>query len=79
MNQPHPDMVAARTAESRNYLNRTIVHKWRKLGTVLNFPMSDQTTKITPRAHRRFISEVPKEPTTTSKALQTSIKVRVHE
>ncbi len=31
---------------------RAIIHKWRKLGTVVNLPRSGQPTKITPRAQR---------------------------
>ncbi len=31
---------------------RAIIHKWRKLGTVVYFPRSDCPTKITPRAQR---------------------------
>ncbi len=29
---------------------RAIIHKWRKLGTVVNLPRSGQPIKITPRA-----------------------------
>ncbi len=61
---------------------RAIIHKWRKLGTVVNFPRSGRPTKITPRAQRRLIQEVIKEPRTTSKELQASvasIKVSVHD
>ena len=28
---------------------RAIIHKWRKLGTVVNLPKTGQPTKITPR------------------------------
>ncbi|KAF7642649.1 hypothetical protein LDENG_00253840 [Lucifuga dentata] len=61
---------------------RAIIHKWRKHGTVVNLPRSGRPTKITPRAHRRLIQEVTKEPRTTSKALQASlasVKVSVHD
>ncbi len=61
---------------------RDIIHKWRKLGTVVNLPRSGWPTKITPRAKRRLIQEVIKEPRTTSKELQASlasIKVSVHD
>ncbi len=61
---------------------RAIIHKWRKLGTVVNLPRSGWLTKITPRAQRRLIQEVIKEPRTTSKELQASlasIKVSVHD
>ncbi len=61
---------------------RAIIHKWRKLGTVVNLPRSGRPTKITPRAQRRLIQEVVKEPRTTSKELQASlasIKVSVHD
>ncbi len=61
---------------------RAIIHKWRKLGTVLNLPRSGRPTKITPKAQRRLIQEVIKEPRTTSKELQASlasIKVSVHD
>ncbi len=59
---------------------RAIIHKWRKL--VVNLPRSGRPTKITPRAQRRLIQEVTKEPRTTSKELQASlasIKVSVHD
>ncbi len=61
---------------------RAIIHKWRKLGTVVNLPRSGWPTKITPRAQRRLIQEVIKEPRTISKELQASlasIKVSVHD
>ncbi len=61
---------------------RGIIHKWRKLGTVVNLPRSGRPTKITPRAQRRLIQEVIKEPRTTSKELQASlasIKVSIHD
>ncbi len=61
---------------------RAIIHKWRKLVTVVNLPRSGCPTKITPRAQRQLIQEVIKEPGTTSKELQTSlasIKVSVHD
>ncbi len=59
-----------------------IIHKWRKHGTVVNLPRSGRPTKITPRAQRRLIQEVTKDPTTTSKDLQASlasVKVSVHD
>ncbi len=61
---------------------RAIIHKWRKLGTVVNLPRSGRPTKITPRAQRRLIQEVIKEPRTTSKELQALlalINVSVHD
>ncbi len=61
---------------------RDIIHKWRKLVTVVNLPRSGQPTKITPRAQWRLIQEVIKEPRTISKELQASlasIKVSVHD
>ncbi len=61
---------------------RAIIHKWRKLGTVVNLPRRGRPTKITPRAQRRLIQEVTKEPRTTSKELQASlasIKFSVHD
>ncbi len=48
---------------------RAIIHKLRRLGTVVNLPRSGRSTKITPRAQRRLIQEVIKEPRTTSKEL----------
>ncbi len=47
-----------------------------------NLPRSGQPTKTTPRAQRRLIQEVIKEPRTTSKELQASltlIKASVHD
>ncbi len=61
---------------------RAIIHKWRKLGTVVSLPRSGWPTKITPRAQWRLIQEVIKEPRTTSIELQASlasIKVSVHD
>ena len=61
---------------------RAIIHKWRKHGTVVNLPRSGRPTKMTPRAQRRLIQEVTKDPRTTSKELQASlasIKVSVHD
>ncbi len=61
---------------------RAIIHKWRKLGTVVTLPRSGRPTKITPRVQRRLIQEVIKEPRTTSKELQASlasIMVSVHD
>ncbi len=61
---------------------RAIIHKWRKHGTVVNLPRSGRPTKITPRAQRRLIQEVTKDPTTTSKELQaslSSVRVSVHD
>ncbi len=61
---------------------RTLIHKWRKLGTVVNLPRSGRPTKITPRSQQRLIQEVIKELRTTSKELQaslSSIKVSVHD
>ncbi len=60
---------------------RAIIHKRRKLGTVVNLPRSHRPTQITPRA-QRLIQEVIKEPRTTSKELQASLastKVSVHD
>ncbi len=48
----------------------------------MNLPRSGRPTKITPRAQRRLIQEVTKNPTTTSKELQASlasVKVSVHD
>ncbi len=41
---------------------RAIIHKWRKLVTVVNLPRSGWPTKITPRAQRQLIQEVIKNP-----------------
>ncbi len=61
---------------------RAIIHKWRKLVTVVNLPRSGCPTKITPRAQWRLIQELIKELRTTSKELQASlasIKVSVYD
>ncbi len=61
---------------------RAIIHKIRKLGTVVNFPRSGWPTKTTPRGQWRLIQELLKEFRTTSKELQASlasIKVSVHD
>ncbi len=60
---------------------RAIIHKWRKLGTVVNLPRSDWPTKMTARAWWRLIQKVIKEPRTTSikRALLASIKVSIHD
>ncbi len=56
---------------------RAIIHKWRKLGTVVNLAnQNDSKSAMT------LIQEVIKEPRTTSKELQASlasIKVSVHD
>ncbi|KAK3554149.1 hypothetical protein QTP70_019076, partial [Hemibagrus guttatus] len=52
---------------------RAIIYKWRKHGTVEKLPRSDWPTKITPRAQRRLIQVVTKDPTTTSGELQASL------
>ncbi len=52
---------------------RAIIHKWRKLGTVVNLPRSARPTKITPRVQRQLNLEVIKQPRTTSKELQASL------
>ena len=44
---------------------RAIFHKRRKHGTVVNLPRSGQPNKMTPRAQRRLIQEVTKDPTIT--------------
>ncbi len=41
---------------------RAIIHKWRKLGTVVNLPRSGWPTKITQRAQWRLILEVKNNP-----------------
>lgn len=59
-----------------------LIHKWRKLGTVVNFPRSGQPTKITLRVHRQLTQEVTKEPRIKCKELQTSlasVKVIVYD
>ncbi len=48
---------------------RAIIHKWRKLVTVLNLPRSGRPNGITPKAQRQLIQDVIKEPRTTSKDL----------
>lgn len=53
---------------------RAIIHKCRKLGTVVNLPRSGWPTKITPRAQQQLIQEVIKKPRTTSKELQASLE-----
>ncbi len=61
---------------------RAIIHKLRKLGTVVNLPSFGWPTKITPRVQWWLIQEVIKEPRTTSKELQASlasIKLSVHD
>ncbi|KAK3556132.1 hypothetical protein QTP70_005614 [Hemibagrus guttatus] len=61
---------------------RAIIYKWQKHGTVENLPRSGRLTKIAPRAQRRLIQEVTKDPTITSKELQASlasVKVSVHD
>ncbi len=61
---------------------RAFIHKWRKLGSVVNLPRSGRPTKITPRAQWRLIQEAIEEPRTTSKELEpslASIQVRIHD
>lgn len=52
------------------------------LGTVMNLPRSGRPPKISPRAQRKIIQEVAKNPEITSKELQAILalsKVKVHE
>ena len=58
---------------------RAIIHKWRRHRTVVNLPRSGQPIKIATRPQQQLIQEVTKEPTTSSKELQASVKVSVHD
>ena len=61
---------------------RAILSKWRKFGTVVNLPRSGRPAKISPRARRKIVQEVTKNPRTTSRDLQASLasaKVSVHD
>ncbi len=61
---------------------RTIISKWKTLGTVMNLPRSGRPTKISPRTQRKLIQEVTKKPEITSKELQASLasaKIKVHD
>ncbi len=61
---------------------RTIISKWKTLGTVMNLPRSGRPTKISPRTQRKIIQEVTKKPEITSKELQASLasaKIKVHD
>lgn len=63
---------------NRNMVS-AVIHKWRKLGTVVNLPRSGRPTKMTPS---ELIQEIIEEPKTTSKELQASlasVKVSVHD
>ncbi|KAF5893317.1 phosphopantothenoylcysteine decarboxylase subunit VHS3-like, partial [Clarias magur] len=51
----------------------SIIHKWKKLGTVVNLPSSDDPTRITPRAQLQLNQELKKDPRTTSVELQASL------
>ncbi len=60
---------------------RAIIHKWRKLGTMVNLPRCSRPTKIIPRSQWRLIQEIII-PRVTSKELKgslASIKVSVHD
>ncbi len=61
---------------------RSIICKWKMLGTVMNLPRSGRPPKISPRAQCKIIQEVAKNPEITSKELQAILalsKVKVHE
>lgn len=60
---------------------RSIIRKWKTLGTVMNLPRSGRPTKISARAERKIIKEITKKPDITVKELQASLalaKVKVH-
>lgn len=48
----------------------SIMHKWRKPGTMVNLPRRCRPTKMTPRAYVQPIQEVTKELRTTKKQTQ---------
>lgn len=61
---------------------RSIICKWKMLGTVMNLPRSGRPPKISPQAQRKIIQEVAKNPEITSKELQAILalsKVKVHQ
>lgn len=61
---------------------RSIIRKWKMLGTVMNRPRSGRPTKISPKMQRKIIKEVAKKPEITLEELQTCLaiaKVNVHK
>lgn len=61
---------------------RSIIRKWKMLGTVMNRPRSGRPAKISPKMQRKIIKEVAKKPEITLEELQTCLaiaKVNVHK
>lgn len=61
---------------------RTIISKWKTLGTVMNLPRSGRPPKISTKVKRKIIKEVTKKPEITPKELQACLalaKVKVSE
>ena len=53
---------------------RKIVYKWRQFSTVASLPRSGRPVKMTPRAQRRILNEVKKNPRVSAKDLQKSLE-----
>lgn len=54
---------------------RQILYKWREHGTVATLPRSGRPAKMTPKARRRILNEVKKNPGITAKGLKESLEV----
>lgn len=52
---------------------RQIIYKWREFNTVATLPRRGRPAKISPRAQRRIINEVRRNPRASAKDLQTSL------
>ena len=60
---------------------RKIVYKWRTFKTTANMPRSGRPSKFTPRADRKMLKEVSKNPKMSSRDLQqalATVDVKVH-
>lgn len=74
--------VISKTLEIHQSTVRQTIYKWRQFGTVATLPRSGRPVKMTPRAQRRLINEVKKQPRVTAKDLKASLvqaNICVHE
>ena len=74
--------VISKTLEIHQSTVRQTIYKWGQFGTVATLARSRRPVKMTPRAQRRLINEVKKQPRVTAKDLKASLvqaNICVHE
>uniref|UniRef100_A0AAR2K185 Transposase Tc1-like domain-containing protein n=1 Tax=Pygocentrus nattereri TaxID=42514 RepID=A0AAR2K185_PYGNA len=72
----------SKTLEIHQSTVRQTIYKWRQFGTVATLPRSGRPVKMTPRAQRRHINEVKKQPRVTAKDFKAALmqaNICVHE